>query len=519
MSLSRDVDLYVHDIVAANARNVPDRPALVCGEREYTWKELWEGVQALARGLAAQGVVRGSCVAALDRNSDALVLLYHAVGSLGASLYPISVLLRANEVAALLSNARPALLVAGPGYEDLAEAAAALATPPPRLVYRAQARQGGLHWDDISDGPQMADPPAPRSWDDTHLLLHTSGTTGLPKSVAISHRRSVVDGLAAATSIGARSSDRYYSNTPLFHTGAWDWIKVFFMQRACVVLAERFDAARMIEDAVRHRCTVLPFFPVTLRALIDHEKFRTADFSAVRLIGYGGMDPSNVLQTALGAFAERGAKDVGVVLPYGMTEAGPFISIAQPHESVAHPLSVGGAVPGVEICLLDDDMVEVGEGEVGEVCLRTPCLMTEYLDNPEATAEAFRGDWLHTGDLARKTAAGIFQIVDRKKDMIRTGGENVFAKEVEEVLSRHPSVKECAVVGTPHPEFGETVVAVVVPEHSYADGEELRAFVRERIAGFKTPKKIVFLDAMPRTPLGKVAKKELKILVENPSEL
>lgn len=502
-------EFLLHDIVRAHARSAPDHVALIFKNREYTWGSMQSGIDGLRRGLGKQGVVRGSRVAVLDRNSDHLILLYYALASLGAVLCPINMWLRAGEVAYIIGNCRPSFLVINDEFRALAEEALTSVDKKPRIISRGDVRDGELSWDDISDGPN-ARLSEPLSWEDPHMILHTSGTTGRPKGVALSHRRSVVDGMSAAASVNPLRTDRFYSFTPLFHTGAWDWMKLFVMQRASVVLADRFDALASIQEIDKHRCTYLLVLPVVMRDMLDHPAFATADFSALRMVAYASQDPSNLLDEVFRRFAERGARNLRAVYPYGMTEAGPFVTIAQPHESKSHPNSLGTLVAGVEVALMDDDLNEVPIGEVGEVCVRGASLMTEYIDNPEATSETFRGGWLHTGDLARQDKDGFFYVVDRKKDMIRSAGENVFAKEVEQVVVEHPSIKECAVIGLPDISFGEKVVAVVVSENGFRDGGDVIAFVRKRIAGFKTPKEVIFLDELPHTPVGKIAKAVLR---------
>jgi acyl-CoA synthetase (AMP-forming)/AMP-acid ligase II len=298
---------------------------------------------------------------------------------------------------------------------------------------------------------------------------------------------------------------------PLFHTGAWDYFKLFFYRRGAVVLAERFDAEEAVELIERHRCNGMFSVPLTLRQIVETPSFATADMSSMRFIAYGSYDPSNVMVRVLNAFRERGAHEVGITHVYGMTEAGPFISFMPPDRAEQKPGSIGRPLPGVQLRLLDEDMKPVVAGETGEICLRAPCLMSGYLNRPEATAEAFAGGWLHTGDLGRVDEEGDLHLVDRKKDMIRSGGENVFAKEVEQILIVHPAIRDCAVVGLPDADYGERVVAAVMLEKPGAtDEREVIAYVRQRIAGFKTPRQIFFVEEFPRTPAGKIQKHLLR---------
>jgi fatty-acyl-CoA synthase len=429
------------------------------------------------------------------------------LGQLGAILVPINIWLRTAEIAYILASAQPSLLIVGTAFAETALAASANLADQPRLIYHGTAAPGQLGWSDLlADGPPVA-LSAPDSWDDPHVILYTSGTTGRPKGAVISHRRTVLDALAAAGAYGIRPGERFYCYMPLFHTGAWDYFKLFFYRCGAVVLAERFDAEEAVTLIERHRCNGMFSVPLTLRQIVEAPSFATADMSSMRFIAYGSYDPSNVMVRVLNAFRERGAREVGITHVYGMTEAGPFISFMPPERAERKPGSIGRPLPGVQLRLLDEALGPVAPGETGEICLRAPCLMSGYLNRPEATAEAFAGGWLHTGDLGRVDEEGDLHLVDRKKDMIRSGGENVFAKEVEQVLIAHPGIRDCAVVGLPDADYGEQVVAVLMLEATGAvEAGEIIAYVRGQIAGFKTPKQIFFVDEFPRTPAGKIQK-------------
>jgi fatty-acyl-CoA synthase len=497
----------VSDIVEDNAIWAGDEPAIIFGDCTWTWREFRDGVYALQRGLSRQGIVRGSRVAILERNCDDYILLHYALAGMGAILVPINTWLRTSEIAYILASSQPSMLVVGTAFVETATAAIYTLEDPPRLLYRNDEAVGRLRWSDLlADGPPVT-PSTPDSWDDPHVILYTSGTTGRPKGAVISHRRTVLDALAASGAYGIRTGERFYCYMPLFHTGAWDYFKLFFYRRGAVVLAERFDAEEAVVLIERHRCNGMFSVPLTLRQIVETPSFATADMSSMRFIAYGSYDPSNVMVRVLNAFRERGAREVGITHVYGMTEAGPFISFMPPDRAEQKPGSIGRPLPGIQLRLLDEHMKPVAAGETGEICLRAPCLMSGYLNRPEATAEAFAGGWLHTGDLGRVDEEGDLHLVDRKKDMIRSGGENVFAKEVEQILIAHPAIKDCAVVGLPDDDYGERVVAAVMLEKpGAADEREVIAYVRQRIAGFKTPKQVFFVDEFPRTPAGKIQK-------------
>lgn len=505
------ISSLLHDFVADNARWAPQVPALIFEDRCWTWAEFHEQVQALRRGLVRHGVQRGTRVAVLDRNCDRYVFLHYALASLGAVICPINSLLRAAEITYILERLSAHLLVTSAEFRALAEQARQTMAIAPTCVTFGEGLPGDLSWTDLADGPHRREWPAPQSWDDPHMILFTSGTTGRPKGAVISHRRTVVDGMAASAAFGIRRGDVLFNYLPLFHTGAWDYLKLVFMNQGTAVLVPHFEPDDAIRLIATHRCNIMFGVPIVLRRMTESPLWPQADMSSLRTLAYGNYDTSNFLDSMLAAFRSKGAKDIQALFPYGLTEGGPFVTIARPYDTEHHPNTVGTPLPGVSVAILDEAGAEVPIGEVGEICVKSAALMSGYLDMPEETEQTFAHGWMHTGDLGRVDAAGFLQVVDRKKDMVRTGGENVYAREVEQMLVTHPSIIEAAVVGLPDPDYGEMVVAAVIARPGLTiDSAEIVAFTRQRIAGFKTPKRIVQRTDLPRTITGKVAKNVLK---------
>lgn len=505
----------ISDIVADNERWCPDAPALIFADRPRSWAEFAADMRRLQRGLAAQGVVHGSRVAMLDRNSDEYVLLGYALAGMGAALVPVNMWLRAGEIAYILNNCMPVIVIVSDEFRAAAEDALNDLFDRPKVVARGEGRAGDIPWSSLLTAPDDQPVSRPESWDDPHLILYTSGTTGRPKGAIISHRRSVLDALNALPVFGIRPADRFFCYMPLFHTGAWDYLKLYFMQRGSALVVERFEAESAVRQLAQYRCNGMFGVPVVLRQMTESAAWANSDLSAMRLIAYANYDPSSLILRIVEAFRARGASEIGIANAYGLTEGGPYICILRPQDALARPLSIGTPVPGVQVALLDEHGREVPRGELGEICIRSPALMSGYLNRPEATAEAFAGGWLHSGDLGRIDHEGFVHLVDRKKDMIRSGGENIFAKEVEQTIVAHPGVRDCAVVGMPDVDYGERVVAVVVPEAADAVTEAaLIAFVRGRIAGFKAPRQVIFQAELPKTPAGKIKKHEIRAMLK-----
>lgn len=506
------VDPRLHDVVEHNAYWFPDRPALIYESTLLTWEGFRDRLVSLAGGLERSGVADGDRIAVLASNAVDYVVLQYALSLVGAILVPVNTRLAVPEIAYILRDCEPVLLLHDGEHAGKAAAAARDAGVPARVeaLDSAPAAPGLWAW---TEGALAAGDTAPAgagrtdTWDRPHAILYTGGTTGRPKGAVITHRRNLVDGISVGSALGLRGHERFLCLAPLSHTAAWDYLKIYFLVGGSAVVLPRFDGATVVRALDACRCNGLWTVPLMLHEIMACEEFRTADLSAVRLIAYSAFDPTQLMPAVIEAFRSRGAASVQIAHGYGLTEAGPFVTVLRPEEAEDDPSSVGTPVPGVRVALFDDDGRPVGRGEIGEVCVRSAAVMAGYWRQPEETAAAFRGGWLRTGDLGRINELDHLEIVDRRKDMIRTAGENVYAKEVELTLLEHPAVTDCAVIGRRDERYDERVVAIVVGD---VGDDELRAFARERLAGFKVPREFIRLDALPKTAAGKTAKAELR---------
>jgi fatty-acyl-CoA synthase len=465
------------------ARTTPDRVAIDEHDLLTTYGELDDRSERLAAALLASGLRRGDLVATLTGNSGGHVVVFFACAKAGLGLVPLSWRLAPAEVAYQLDDAKPAVFLVEAEHAELADEALAAAASTPR-----RARFGELE----SAGDALA---APVGDDDTLLVVYTSGTTGRPKGAQLTHANCFWTNLGFDLATGVRGDDVVLQVLPQFHCGGWNVQPLLAWWKGAVVVLERsFDAARCLELIERKRVTTMMGVPAIYQFMAEEPEFHEADLSSLRTAVVGGAPMPEAL---LERWQERG---VAIVQGYGLTEAAPNVLCLPPEDAVRKAGWAGKPYPFVDVRLSPE----------GELQVRGPNVFAGYWRNAEATAVAFEDGWLRTGDVAEQDEEGNYRIRGRLKDMYISGGENVYPAEVESVLHEHPAVADVAVVGVPDARWGESGVAFVVvrPAAEPAAGE-LREWCGDRLARYKVPREVRFVEALPRSAMNKVLKDEL----------
>ncbi|MFF0145682.1 fatty-acyl-CoA synthase [Amycolatopsis sulphurea] len=500
----------VGDMVRRAALRHPDRIAVVAGEWRVTYREFDASVNRCAHALAARGLVKGDRLALLSHNNREFAVLVFAAAKLGLVLVPVNFMLGAEEIAYILGHADVSGLIAEDALLDTA--AAALERAGKTGVLRARIGGSGDGWASVTDwidGPGDESAPNVLVADDDPLrLMYTSGTESRPKGVLLSSRSLLSQYVSCALDGGMSGDDIEVHSLPLYHCAQLDcFFSVDVYLGATSVILPGPDPAALLAAVARERATKLFAPPTVWISLLRHPAFDETDLSSLRK-GYYGASPMPV--EVLRELARR-LPDVQLWNFYGQTEMAPLATILQPHEQLAKAGSAGRAALNVETRIVDDEGRALPPGEVGEIVHRSPHATLGYYEDEEKTAAAFEGGWFHSGDLGVLDAEGYLSVVDRKKDMIKTGGENVASREVEEALYLLDGVAEVAVFGVSHPHWIEAVTAAVVPREGVTLTEEaVLAHTREHLAGFKCPKYVVFVAALPKNPSGKIVKRTLR---------
>ncbi len=501
------------DLLPRTAAREPDRIALVYRDRRETYAQLNDSVNRTANALAARGLRKGERLAILSRNNRAFVVVLLAAARLGAILVPINFMLNAGEVAYILEHSGATAMVVEGALVATAETAIAQAALPIRLrgVIEEPDAAAAAGWETVTAWMAHDDAREPMvaiADDDPLQLLYTSGTESRPKGAMLASRQFIAQYQSIIVDGEFSSDDIEIHSLPLYHCAQ---LHVFLLPDlvlgATSILLPAPDPAILLATIERERATKLFCPPTIWIALLRHPDFATRDLSSLKKGYYGAsIMPMEVIKELSARLPQ-----VRLYNCYGQTEMTPMATILKPDDQLRKLGSAGRACINVETRVVDDEDRPLPAGEVGEIVHRGPHVMLGYWNDPVKTAEAFRNGWFHSGDLGRMDDEGFLYVVDRKKDMIKTGGENVASREVEEVIYQHPAVAEVAVFGIPHPRWIEAVMAVIVCKNgSNVTVEELTLFCRERLAGYKAPKHFVLAEQLPKNASGKILKRELR---------
>lgn len=490
---------------------------VVDGNVRLTYREFGERCDRLSNALTGLGVRRGDRVAWLGYNSHELLEAYYGVVQMGCVLLPLNIRLLPSEIAFILDNSGAVALFYNRDFRPIIDALGGAGAAVRHCVPLEEGSRE-LHYEAlISAAGADFTPPSDIGDDELAELFYTSGTTANPKGVMMTHRNLYLHAMQVIAGMGIKDSDVQLHTIPLFHVNGWGAPHFITGMGARHVVLDKFDATRALELVERERVTQFSMVPTMATALVNHPNLCDYDLSSLNYVGIGGAaSPVGLIreiEQKIGCRAYAG---------YGLTETTPQMtfSFIKEHlkglpdeERWRRQAMTGYPLPGIEMSIVDpDDNHLPHDGEtVGEIVVRADSVMAGYWEQPEETAHVMRGGWLHTGDMAVVDEEGYYLIVDRKKDIIISGGENISSIEVEKAIFAHPSVFECAVVAVPDERWGEVPKALVVlkPGESLSEGE-LVAHCRTKLPGFKVPKSVEFLESLPKGGTGKILKRDLR---------
>ena len=500
--------------LARCSRRTPDKVALRFGNSALTFSQFDERVTRLANALASRGVRKGDRVAVFMTNRIEMVESYFACCRLGAVCVPVNFRLVADEVGYIVNDCGASALLVDGGLAGLArtvrQSVPALATCFVTGAPAEDAGPGAEPYEGVTAAASSEAPHIDVAEHDLAFIMYTSGTTGRPKGAMLSHFNLFMNTANMMVEMSITGADEVWlSGLPLFHIGGLNGILPYFLVGGTsVILASgQFDANTVVDILEREQITGCYFVPTQWQQICAVPGIRERDFKLRRIMWGASIAPPSVLQAMAGTFP-----GVPTYNAFGQTEMSSVTCVLKGEDAIRKMGSVGKAANNVEARIVDDDMNDVSVGEVGEIVYRGPTVLQGYWEKPEATAESFTGGWFHSGDLCRMDDDGYITVVDRKKDMIISGGENIYCSEVEAAIESHPKVREVAIIGISHEKWVETPRAVIVPVDR-ADAptfEDITAHVRDRLASYKKPTSMVIVDELPRNASGKVLKTVLR---------
>jgi len=505
------------DVIYRNAILYPDSEAFVCGSERTSFKRFNERVNGLVHGLQALGIPKGEVIGILSWNRLEYPEVFGAAMKGGFILAHLNPRLQAEELVHVINDAEPRALFLG---SELVETVDRIHKQLPNTEFYltfGDAEGRMMAYGEMVESQSKEEPELRVSEEDPLTIFYTSGTTGIPRGAVYMHKQKMENTSMKALDIGVEFGDRHLVVLPMFHIGGDSHIWPFFLMGGCNVIMPRpsFDPAEALQMIAEERITDVHIVPTQLISLLSLPDIEQYDLHCLKRIWYAASPmPTEVLKKGLSVFGPI------FLQGYGQTESGPDVTVlnkanhrysGESTEAQSVLASCGQPCIGVHVRIVDEAGRDVEVGKIGEIIVKSKRIMTRYWRKPDETKEAIRDGWLYTGDLGYYDEKGFIYIADRKKDMIITGGENVYPLEVENVLYRYPAVKEVAVIGVPDPHWVERVHALVVlKKNAQAAEEDIINFCKECIAHYKAPRTVEFVESLPKNPQGKILKKTIR---------
>ncbi len=506
LNMSRQ--LLLGELLARNARKFPSKEALIYKGKRLTYRQLDERANRLANAMISCGVKKGDKIATYLKNSQEIIEIYFAAAKAGAIAVPINFRLAPREIAFILNNSESKLLFGDCEFCSNVEKNRDEFTGVEKyIVVASPCGDTHANYEDFLSKGGPSSPEVLLEDDEDAFIIYTAGTTGRPKGAVISHKNLMVNAMTMALEHGHVFGDRHLCVSPLFHASALCKTVIIMTVIGTTMVMRDFDPLEVLETIEKEKITFVFLVPAMWIRLLNLPELQSYDTSGLRIAATGGaIIPLSVKREIMSRFP-----NAGVIDTFGQTEMSPCATTLKAGDALRKEGSVGLPLVNVDVRVVDDQMNDVPVGDVGEIVYRGPSMFKCYYKNPVETKEAFRGGWFHSGDLVLRDEEGFIYVKDRKKDMLISGGENIYPAEVEEVLYTHPKIMEAAVIGVPDAQWGESVKAfIVLKEGEEMAFEEVVEFCTQHLARYKRPRYVEFLKALPRNAAGKVLKRELR---------
>jgi len=505
------------DIIYRNALLYPDKEAFVCASERISFKQFNERVNRLVNGLRELNVQKSEVIGILSWNRLESTEVFGAAMKGGYILAHFNPRLKEQELIHVINDSKASVLFIGPDLVETADRISSQLSHAKSFLAFGNAKKHMKTYSELLESHSAEEPDSRVTEQDPLVIFYTSGTTGVPRGAIYTHQQKMENTVMKALDIGLEYGDRHLVILPMFHIGGDSHIWPFFITGGCNVIFPEpsFDPAASLQTIVKERITDVHIVPTQLVSLLNLPEIEKYDLGELKRIWYAASPmPVEVLKRGLALFGPI------FMQGYGQTESGPHTTVLtkNAHRMINNSsaeqtvlASCGQPCMGVHMRIIDETGKDVEAGQIGEIIIEAGRNMTGYWRNPDASEKAVKNGWLYTGDMGFYDERGFIYIADRKKDMIVTGGENVYPKEVEEVLYRHPAVMEAAVVGIPDDYWVERVHAIIVlKEGQQATAEEIIDFCKKHIAHYKSPKGVDFVNTLPKNPQGKILKKEIR---------